>query len=238
MTRHTDTDGEKRHAVARLPGMSARQPHVARRAMPYNPELRTRRPPILGDAQMGEVTLLLEAARRGQPDAIDRLFSVLYRELRSAARRQLRRLDHRRTLDTTVIVHESYLRLRHCNDVRPEDRHQFLAYAAAAMRAVIIDLARSRLASKRGGNNPAITLNTTIAESASASDTELIAVHEALEELAAIEPRLAKIVEMRYFGGLSEQEVADALGIAKRTVQRDWEKARVFLFAALQPQQP
>jgi RNA polymerase sigma factor (TIGR02999 family) len=185
---------------------------------------------------MGDVTRLLEAARHGQPDAVDRLFGLLYQELRAAARQQLRRQDHRRVLDTTVIVHESYLRLRHRNDLRPEDRHQFLAYAAIAMRAVIVDLARNRLASKRGGNNPPISLNTSIVESTSGSDEELIRIHEALEELAEIEPRLAKIVEMRYFGGMSEQEVADALGIARRTAQRDWEKARLFLFAALQPE--
>jgi RNA polymerase sigma factor (TIGR02999 family) len=151
------------------------------------------------------------------------------------ARRQLRRLDRRRTLDTTVIVHESYLRLRARHNLRLEDRRQFLAYASKAMRAVIIDMTRSRLASKRGGDKPAITLNTTIAESTSASDAELIALHDALEELATIDPRLAKIVEMRYFAGLNAQEIADALSIAKRTAQRDWEKARVFLFAALQP---
>jgi RNA polymerase sigma factor (TIGR02999 family) len=117
--------------------------------------------------------------------------------------------------------------------LKPEDRPQFLAYAASAMRSVIIDLARSRLAEKRGGDN-VVALRTNVAESASASDEELIGIHEALEELAAIEPRLAKIVEMRYFVGMSEQDVAEALGIAKRTAQRDWEKARMFLFAALQ----
>ena len=86
---------------------------------------------------------------------------------------------------------------------------------------------------ERGGDKPPVTLNTSIAESASANDAQLLQIHEALEELANVDPRLAKIVEMRYFVGMSEQEVADALGIAKRTAQRDWEKARLFLFAAL-----
>lgn len=183
---------------------------------------------------MGDVTELLDAARRGSGDAVDRLYALLYRDLRVAARRQLRSRDHRRTLDTTLIVHESYLRLRHRNDLRPEDRQQFLAYAATAMRSVIVDMARSRLAEKRGGAQRDVTLNTNIAESAVASDDQLLQIHDALGELAAVEPRLAKIVEMRYFGGMSEQEVADALGVARRTAQRDWEKARVFLFAALE----
>ena len=182
---------------------------------------------------MGEITLLLEAAQRGESGAVDRLYGLLYTELRSAARQQLRQRDHRRALDTTLIVHESYLRLRDREDLRPADRRRFLAYAATAMRSVIVDLARERLADKRGGDAPAITLNTCIAESATTGDSELLQVHEALEELAAIEPRLAKIVELRFFGGLSEQEAADTLGIAKRTAQREWEKARTFLFAAL-----
>jgi RNA polymerase sigma factor (TIGR02999 family) len=183
---------------------------------------------------VGDVTLLLAAARGGKSDAVDQLFSLLYQELRSVARRQLRRQDHRRALDTTLIVHESYLKLRDRGALKPEDRPQFLAYAASAMRSVIIDLARARLAEKRGGDAVVVALRTNVAESAAATDEELIHIHEALEELAAIEPRLAKIVEMRYFVGMSEQEVAEALGIAKRTAQRDWEKARMFLYAALE----
>jgi RNA polymerase sigma factor (TIGR02999 family) len=188
--------------------------------------------PQVEETQVGDVTLLLAAARQGKSDAVDQLFNLLYQELRSVAHRQLRKHDHRRALDTTMIVHESYLKLRDRGALKPEDRPQFLAYAASAMRSVIIDLARGRLAEKRGGDN-VVALRTNVAESASASDEELVRIHEALEELAAIEPRLAKIVEMRYFVGMSEQAVAEALGIAKRTAQRDWEKARMFLFAAL-----
>lgn len=182
---------------------------------------------------MGEVTELLADARQGKVDAIDQLFALLYQELRQAARRQLRRQDHGRTLDTTLIVHECYLRLRERHDLKPDDRQHFLAYAASAMRSVIVDLARRRLAEKRGGDRGPLRLNTGMAESTCANDTQLLQIHEALEELAALEPRLAKVVEMRYFGGLSEQEIADALGIGKRTAQRDWEKARLFLFASL-----
>jgi RNA polymerase sigma factor (TIGR02999 family) len=188
----------------------------------------------LDEARMGDVTLLLEAARRGEHLAVDRLYSLLYRELRAAAHRQLRLRDHQRALDTTMIVNESYLRLRDRKQLKPDCRNQFLAYAAAAMRSVIVDLARERLAEKRGGDRPDIALTTNIVDSVSADDAQLIKVHEALDELAAIEPRLAKIVELRYFVGLSEEEAALALGIARRTAQRDWEKARVFLFDALQ----
>jgi RNA polymerase sigma factor (TIGR02999 family) len=182
---------------------------------------------------MGELTRLLEAVQRGESGALDRVFSVLYSDLRRAARRQLQRQDYGHALNTTLLVHESYLRMHDRNELRPADRQQFLAYAAAAMRSVIVDLARERLAEKRGGGDRPITLVTEISESHGAEDLEVIRVHEALDELHTIEPRLAKIVELRFFGGLSENEVAEALGIARRTVQRDWEKARVLLFAAL-----
>src|ERR1700749_4571978 len=102
---------------------------------------------------MGDVTLLLHAARNGKRDAVDRLYSILYQDLRSVARRQLRKRDHAHALDTTLVVHESYLRMRNRGALKPEDRQQFLAYAASAMWSVIIDLARARLAEKRGGDN-------------------------------------------------------------------------------------
>ncbi|HKT74103.1 MAG TPA: ECF-type sigma factor [Steroidobacteraceae bacterium] len=182
---------------------------------------------------MGDVTTLLAAARRGQTQALDRLYSLLYQELRSAAHRQLRKRDHRGALNTTMVVHESYLRLKARGALSPQDRSQFMGYAATAMRSVIVDLARARLAEKRGGDQAEIPLLPSIADAATADSDDLIRVHEALEELAAIDPRLARIVEMRYFVGMSEQEVADALGVARRTAQRDWEKARMFLFATL-----
>jgi RNA polymerase sigma factor (TIGR02999 family) len=181
---------------------------------------------------MGEVTLLLDSARLGKAEAVDRLYALLYRELRAVARRQLRRQDHKRALDTTQIVHESYLRLRDRGALKPENRGQFLAYAASAMRSVIIDLARSRQALKRGADQ-LVTLRTGLMESAAAEDGQLLQIHEALNELASIEPRLAHIVEMRYFAGMSEEEVATALGFSRRTIQRDWEKARLFLYQAL-----
>jgi RNA polymerase sigma factor (TIGR02999 family) len=184
---------------------------------------------------MGDVTLLLEAARHGKVDAVDRLYALLYRELRAVAHRQLRRRDHYRALDTTLVVHESYLRLRDRGALKPQDRAQFLAYSASAMRSVIIDIARNRLAQKRGSGE-VVELRTNIAEANSGTDEQLVQIHDALNELAAIDPRLAQIVEMRFFAGMSEQEVADALGISRRTAQRDWEKARLFLSSSLEEQ--
>ena len=183
---------------------------------------------------MGELTDLLQAAQRGEPGAVDRLFGLLYGDLRSAARRQLRRHDYHQALDTTLLVNESYLRMRDRAELRSADRQKFLAYAAAAMRSVIVDLARQRLSEKRGGGDAHITLVTGIAESFGDQDLEVVRVNEALEELHAIEPRLAKIVELRFFGGLNETEVGEVLGLSKRTVQRDWEKARALLYTSLQ----
>ncbi len=184
---------------------------------------------------MSDITALLRAAHADKVDVTDELYRLLYAELRRAAQAQLRRQDPARSLDTTVVVHESYLRLRGRGDLELQDQRHFLGYAARVMRSVIVDLVRARQAGRRGGGNPLITLRTGIAESVSASDEQLLKLHEALEELSTIEPRLAKVVEMRYFAGMSEQEAADALGVSKRTAQRDWEKARLFLASALKP---
>ncbi len=184
---------------------------------------------------MRDVTTLLHAARAGEAEAANRLFEILYRDLRKIARAQLRRLDHAGRLDTTSLVHESYLRLRTNGVLKAEDRHHFLAYAANVMRSVVVDLARSALAEKHGGQQVFVTIRTGIQQASAEEDQDVIRIHEALEELAAIDPRLAKLVEMRYFAGMSEQEAADALGVARRTAQRDWEKARLFLAATLRP---
>ena len=136
-------------------------------------------------------------------------------------------------LDTTALVHESYLRFLRTGDLQVEDRPHFLAYAARVMRSIVVDLIRSRLADRHGGDALHVTLNTEIAESASVREDEVILVNDALEELATIDPRLVKVVEMRYFAGMSEDEIAESLGVSVRTVERDWEKARLFLYRAL-----
>jgi RNA polymerase sigma factor (TIGR02999 family) len=130
-------------------------------------------------------------------------------------------------------VHEAWLRLSGNEGKDFPDRRHFLAYAAQAMRSVVIDLVRARQAERRGGGQEHLTLNTAIAELTPQGDDDVLRVHEALDELAQLEPRLAQVVEMRYFGGLLEQEIAEALGVTERTVQRDWQKARLFLSMSL-----
>ncbi len=134
-------------------------------------------------------------------------------------------------LDTTGLVHEAYLRLRDARGLDFPDRHRFLGYASRLMRAVAVDAARERGAQKRGGGLVFITLCTE--NEGAAAPNDILRVDEALDELAAVDERLARVVEMRYFGGLSEAEIAACLGVTERTVQRDWRKARLVLLAEL-----
>ena len=182
---------------------------------------------------MTEITTLLQAANAGDGQAADRVVSLLYGELHRLARSRLRRSGELTLLDTTALVHESYLRIQQAGKPDFADRQHFLAYAAKAMRAIVIDIARARQADRRGGGALHVTLNTEIGDSAAVEDDEILRVHEALEELSSVDERLASVVEMRYFGGLSELEIAECLGVTERTVQRDWQKARLFLSMAL-----
>jgi len=183
---------------------------------------------------MSNITTLLQAAQRAEPGSIDRLFVVLYDDLHRLARSRLRRSNNISSLNTTGLVHESYLKFLKVDSISAEDRPHFLAYAATVMRSIVVDLIRSRMAEKNGGDVLQVTLDTDIAESTFASESDVIRVHEALEELAKIDMRLVKVVEMRYFAGLEMQEIATALDVTARTVARDWEKAKFFLFRALQ----
>ena len=182
---------------------------------------------------MTEITTLLQAANAGDGQAADRVVSLLYGELHRLARSRLRRSGELTLLDTTALVHESYLRIQQAGKPDFADRRHFLAYAAKAMRTIVIDIARARQADRRGGDAQHVTLDTAISDSVAVQDDEVLRVHEALDELASIDERLGKVVEMRYFGGLSEPEIAECLGVTERTVQRDWQKARVFLSMAL-----
>ena len=136
-------------------------------------------------------------------------------------------------LDTTALLHESYLRLVKTGALNVSSRSHFLAYAAQAMRSIIVDYARRRLAERRGGGATELPLDTAIAQGIPQREDEIVRVHDALEELAAVDARLVRVVEMRYFGGLTEEEMAEVLGVSSRTVQRDWEKARLLLSLAL-----
>jgi RNA polymerase sigma factor (TIGR02999 family) len=163
---------------------------------------------------------------------VDAGFAGAYQDLRRLARARLRDGGRNTVLDTTALVHETYLRLSKVVASFP-DRARFLAYAGHAMRSIIVDLVRQRQAERRGGDAPHVTLTGDVGADLPADEAHILQVHEALDELAQLDPRMAQVVEMRYFGGLTEAEIALALGVAERTVRRDWTHARVILAAAL-----
>lgn len=182
---------------------------------------------------MQDITQMLKAAAAGDREAGDRVVTALYDDLRRQARRHLRQSGGMTLLDTTALVHEVWLRLADLQGRDYPDRRHFLAYAARAMRTVVIDLVRAARAERRGGGQAVLTLNTAVVEQTPQPEDDVLKVHEALDELAQCEPRLAQVVEMRYFAGLAERDIAEALGVTERTVQRDWQKARLFLAANL-----
>ena len=184
-------------------------------------------------ADAADITVWLDSARSGDRVALDHVLSTLYQELHTMARRQLSG-QHGYTLDATALVHESYLKLVGAsNGARFEDRAHFFAYAASAMRSVVVDYARNRMARKRGGDLKRVAEIPEEAESSLRLDENLLALDTALERLAAVDDKLAKVVELRYFAGLSEQEIAELLGRSERSIRRDWQKARLFLLAAM-----
>lgn len=174
---------------------------------------------------------VLTELRRDRRESLDRIVPLVYSELRVIAHRQLRARGG--TLDTTGLVHEAYLKLVDQSRANWRDRSHFLALAAVAMRHVLVDRAKARAAFKRGGGRVRITLN----EGEIGIDDQpeaLLQIDEAMNRLAALEPRLARVVECRFFGGLTEEEIAEALDITVRTVQRDWAKARMILRSELE----
>lgn len=183
---------------------------------------------------MAQVTELLAAIGQGQSDAIGELYELLYPELKRLAHSRIRRSGDLTLLDTTSLVNESFLRFQKSGAVAMGDRSQFMAYAARVMRSVVVDFVRQRVADRRGGGAVHVELDEAgIADIADPGASEVMRVHEALEELAAIDARLVRVVEMRYFAGMTESEIAEGLGVGVRTVSRDWEKARIFLHASL-----
>ena len=178
---------------------------------------------------MNQLTVLLGRLQAGDTEARDALFAAAYAELHRLAHARLRGGGGDAVLDTTCLVHESYLRFMSAGELRAEDRRAFFAYASQVMRSVIVNSVRDRIAQKRGGNCQPLRLSTQLAEDISNGEEAVLKVHEALEALEQAEPRLAQVAQMRYFGGYSEQEIAETLDITERTVQRDWEKARLIL---------
>lgn len=180
-----------------------------------------------------DITQMLQAAAAGDTQAGERALSLLYGEMQRLARSRLHKSGELTLLDATGLVHETYLRLQAQAGLDFADRRHFLAYAAKTMHHIVIDLVRAASAERRGGGQTHITLNTAHAELPQQRDEEILRVHEALDELAALEPRLAQVVEMRYYAGMTEPEIALALGLSERTVRRDWDKARALLRSML-----
>jgi RNA polymerase sigma factor (TIGR02999 family) len=180
----------------------------------------------------GHVTQILQRSAAGDRDALNEIFPLVYQELRRLARRQLAGQPAGRTLTTTVLIHEAYLRLVDQRAARFEDRAHFYAYAARVMRTVLVDAARARSARKRGGDWTPVELDERHLSVDAQADL-ILAVDQALGRLAAEDGRLARLVECRFFGGMTDEDVAQALGVTDRTVRREWLKARTWLHAQL-----
>src|SRR3954447_25411380 len=187
--------------------------------------------PELAQQDREQITDLLLEIRGGSPDAMDRLFHAVYAQLRRIASRQLRGERPGHTLGTTGLIHETYLKLADQNRVQWQDRAHFYRVASQAMRRILVDYSRRYRTQRRGGELQRVSL----AEDAVAIERgeTLLAVDEALTRLKVHNERLSSVVECRYFGGLTEEETADALGVTARTVQRDWAKARGWLYLEL-----
>ena len=182
---------------------------------------------------MGDITQLILRARAGERAAFDGIFEALYPELRRIAHARLARNVRDTLLGTTALVHECYMKFVNAQRLGVEDRVHFLAYSATAMRSIIVDAARAARAERRGGDAAHVTLNTEHADSLAQGEDEIVDVDQALRGLAQLDPRLVRVVEMRYFGGMTDAEIGAALGLTDRTVRRDWEKARLLLAHAL-----
>jgi RNA polymerase sigma factor (TIGR02999 family) len=182
---------------------------------------------------MSQVTQLLDASRRGDAQAMDQLFGLLYQDLRQLAHSRLRRNGAVTLLDTTALVHESYLRLFQAGSIQAADKNHFMGYAAQVMRSIVVDFVRRRSAERRGGGAVHVELDDQALQVTDPREREVLQVHEALEELARIDANLVRVVEMRYFAGMTEAEVAQAMGRSVRSVARDWEKARLYLSTTL-----
>ena len=175
-----------------------------------------------------EITARLRAAHEGDREALDEVFTLVYEELRQRARAQRRRWSGDTTLDTTALVHEAYLKLVDQRSARWQDRAHFLAVAAKAMRHVLVNYAEQRRAAKRGGGAQHVPLDENNPVSEEVAE-EVVALHEALDRLATVSERQARVVEARFYAGLSIDETAAALSISPATVKRDWQLASAWL---------
>jgi RNA polymerase sigma factor (TIGR02999 family) len=181
------------------------------------------------------LSLLLGMARGGDTEAFHAVFEAAYPELRILARSRLRRAQPGAAggLDTTALVHEAYLRFAG-GELQAEHRAHFFRYASRVMRSVIVDQIREQTAQRRGGGSPHHSFTTQLQPLALGGEAEILKVHEALDGLAEFDQRLVEVVQMRYFAGMTDREIASVLGVTERTVRRDWEKARLLLLEALE----
>jgi RNA polymerase sigma factor (TIGR02999 family) len=229
-----------------LPGCAARVGVAARRPLAHDmhrsPAVRHRRS-VSGRARLCYARSALRprrgsgaepmSSRSGHPEDLEQWFAASYAELRQLAHARLRGGARDLVLDTTALVHESFLRLSQREGVAFPDRSHFLAYASKVMRSVIVDLVRERGNERHGGDLARVTLTTGLLNLPVAAEEHILRVHEALEDLQRVDPRMAQVVEMRFFAGLNDLEIAEALQVSDRTVRRDWQQAQLFLAEAL-----
>ena len=189
-------------------------------------------PNIPIEKHQGEVTGLLVELKAGNRSVEQRLIPLVYKELRRIAALRLRRELPNHSIDATALVHEAYLRLVRIEEINWQSRSHFFAVSATIMRRILVDHARARQARGRENRNQTISLNEALLP-ARQRPTEILALDEALDRLARLDQRQSKIVELRFFAGMSEEETGEALGISARTVKRDWRVAKAWLFAEL-----
>jgi len=178
------------------------------------------------------ITKLLASAERGDRAAADAVFAALYDELHRMAKRELARRGGGVTLSATTLLHDAYLSIAHREGIGFPDRNRYMGYASRVMRGLIIDYARNRQAQKRGGLFEITSISTDVADPTTDA-VELIRISDALDELATVEQRLVRVVDLKFFCGFTFVEIAEMMGVTERTVQRDWEKARIFLYQRL-----
>ena len=201
--------------------MSAKDPSHARSGKPFGESAACE--------QAGQVTALLKAWGRGNLDARNELLPLVYEDLRRRAAAYLRRERAEHTLQPTALLHETYLRLVGQQRVAWQNRAQFFGLAAQMMRRILVDHARAQRAAKRPAGAVKVTLDDRIGQ-IDPADCDVLLLNQALDELSSFDPQQARIVELRYFGGLTEREVAEALAVSRSTVTREWETARAWLF--------
>ena len=184
-----------------------------------------------------DITRLVSAWSQGEPEAFNKLMELVYDDLRRIAHRHIRDTDRDAVVDTTMLVHEAYVKLIDREEGAWEGRAQFFAFCSKAMRHILIDFARARLTQKRGGGALRVPMRDGLT-SVDAEAEEVLAVEQALQKLEARSPRMAQVVECRFFGGMTVAETAAALVTSTRTVEREWTRARAYLAAALGPSRP